>query len=149
MIPASAARAESAATEQPEARPFDAAADAEAAVDAALARALVADKKVILVMGANWCHDSCGLAGWFAEPRFAAMLDAKYELVYVDVGHKDRNLDIARRFGVDEIRGTPTVLVLSSRGELLNPRSAPKWRNAASRDEDDIFVYFDRFTPEL
>ena len=142
-------RAETTVPAHPEARPFDAAADAEAAVDAALARALVADKKVILVMGANWCHDSRGLAGWFAEPRFAAMLDAKYQLVYVDVGHKDRNLDIARRFGVDEIRGTPTVLVLSSRGELLNPRSAPKWRNAASRDEDDIFVYFDRFTPEL
>jgi len=141
--------AETAVPAQPEARPFDAAADAGAAVDGALARALVADKKVILVLGANWCHDSRGLAGWFAEPRFAAMLDAKYELVYVDVGYKDRNLDIARRFGIEEIRGTPTVLVLSSRGELLNPRSAPKWRNAASRDEDDIFVYFDRFTPEL
>ena len=142
-------RAETTVPAHPEARPFDAAADAEAAVDAALARALVADKKVILVMGANWCHDSRGLAGWFAEPRFAAMLDAKYQLVYVDVGHKHRNLDIARRFGIEEIRGTPTVLVLSSRGELLNPGSAPKWRNAASRDEDDIFVYFDRFTPEL
>tara|TARA_R110002033_G_scaffold26757_14_gene61341 strand:- start:31058 stop:31546 length:489 start_codon:yes stop_codon:yes gene_type:complete len=142
-------QAETAVPAHPEARPFDAAADAGAAVDAALARARVADKKVILVMGANWCHDSRGLAGWFAEPRFAAMLDAKYELVYVDVGYKDRNLDIARRFGMEEIRGTPTVLVLSSRGELLNPRSAPKWRNAASRDEDDIFVYFDRFTPEL
>ena len=100
-------------------------------------------------MGANWCHDSRGLAGWFAKPRFAAMLDAKYELVYVDVGHRDRNLDIARRFGIADIKGTPTVLVLSSGGALLNRASAAQWRNAASRTEADIFAYFDQFTPEL
>ncbi|WP_417608475.1 thioredoxin family protein [Parasphingorhabdus sp.] len=134
--------------DHPEARPYDESADATAAVDAALARAGIADKRVLLVMGANWCHDSRALAGWLAEPRFAAMLDAKYELVYVDVGYKDRNIDIAQRFGLDAIKGTPTVLVLSSGGALLNRRSAPKWRNAASREEDDIFAYFDEFSPE-
>ena len=118
-------------------------------MDAALARAQLSDKRVILVMGANWCHDSRGLAGWFAQPRFAAMLEAKYELVYVDVGHRDRNIDIAQRFGLKTIKGTPTVLVLSPQGILLNPKSAPKWRNAASRTEEDIFSYFDQFTPEL
>ncbi len=132
----------------PEARPFESSADAGAAVDAALVRALDADKRVILVMGANWCHDSRGLAGRFAQPRFGAMLDAKYELVYVDVGQKDRNIDIARRFGISKIKGTPTVLILSSRGKLLNRGSAPKWRNAASRAEADIFAYFDQFSPE-
>tara|TARA_R110001599_G_scaffold336393_1_gene554129 strand:+ start:1510 stop:1998 length:489 start_codon:yes stop_codon:yes gene_type:complete len=143
------ARVEAAAADHPEASPFEESADATAQVDAALARALVADKRVILVMGANWCHDSRGLAGWFAQPRFAVMLEAKYELVYVDVGHKDRNIDIARRFGLKSIKGTPTVLVLSSSGDLLNRQSAPKWRDAASRDEGDIFAYFDQFSAEL
>ncbi len=149
MIPACAVAAEKAEAEHPEALPFDQAADATEAVDAALARAQIADKKVILVMGANWCHDSRGLAGWFAQPRFATMLEEKYEIVYVDVGHRDRNIDIARRFGLDTIKGTPTVLVLSSEGVLLNRKSAPKWRDAASREEDDIFTYFDQFAPEL
>lgn len=147
MILAPAVLAETSEAGHPEARPFDESADAAAAVDAALAR--LADKRVIVVMGANWCHDSRGLAGWFAEPRFAAMLQARYELVYVDVGQRDRNIDIARRFGIRAIKGTPTVLVLSSSGDLLNRRSAPKWRNAASRSEDDIFAYFDQFAPEL
>lgn len=148
MIPVSAVGAESAATEHPEARPFDEAVDATAAVDAALARAQLSAKPVILVLGANWCHDSRGLAGWFAQPRFAAMLDAKYELAYVDVGHRDRNIDIARRFGMNSIKGTPTVLVLSSDGTLLNRKSASTWRNAGSREQNDIFVYFDQFIPE-
>jgi len=149
-IPAfSAAHAEKTETEHPEAKPYKKNAKASKNVDAALARAAVADKRVLLVMGANWCHDSRGLAGWFERPRFAAMLEPKYEIVYVDVGYRDRNIDIAQRFGIEEIKGTPTVLVLSPRGALLNPESAPSWRNAASRDEEDIFAYFDQFTPEL
>jgi thioredoxin-like negative regulator of GroEL len=145
VIAPQSAQAEAAVADHPEARPFEESADATAQVDAALARAQLNEKRVILVMGANWCHDSRGLAGWFAQPRFAAMLEAKYELVYVDVGHKDRNIDIARRFGLKSIKGTPTVLVLSSSGDLLNRQSAPKWRDAASREEDDIFAYFDQF----
>ncbi|WP_108810823.1 thioredoxin family protein [Sphingorhabdus sp. Alg231-15] len=144
-----APEADEAAAEHPEAKPYKKNAKASENVDAALARAVVEDKRVILVMGANWCHDSRGLAGWFEQPRFATMLKAKYEVVYVDVGYRDRNIDIAQRFGIDAIKGTPTVLILSPRGALLNPESAPTWRNAASRDEADIYTYFDQFMPEL
>ncbi|GAB5482169.1 MAG: hypothetical protein Pars92KO_19260 [Parasphingorhabdus sp.] len=141
--------ADGSVAEHPEAKPYEKNAKASQDVDAALARAVAADKRVLLVMGANWCHDSRGLAGWFEQPRFAEMLKTKYEVVYVDVGHRDRNIDIAQRFGIEKIKGTPTVLVLSSQGALLNPKSAPTWRNAASRDEEEIFSYFDQFTPEL
>lgn len=143
------AHADISATDHPEARPFEQSADATEQVDVALARAAITDKRVIVVMGANWCHDSRGLSGWFAQPRFAAMLEPKYEIVYVDVGQKDRNIDIAQRFGIKSIKGTPTVLVLSPDGALLNRKSASKWRDAASRAEEDIFVYFDQFAPEL
>lgn len=149
LFPVSALLAEPAEAGHPEARPYDEAANAAAAVDAALARAALSDKRVILVMGANWCHDSRRLAGWFAQPRFATMLQDKYEIVYIDVGHRDRNIDIARRFGLKAIKGTPTVLVLSPQGALLNRKSAPKWRDAASREEEDIFAYFDQFVSEL
>ena len=134
--------------DHPEARPYDKKAQASQAVDAALKRAGQSGKRVILVMGANWCHDSRGLAGWFEKPRFATMLRGRYELVYVDVGKRNRNIDIARRFGIEKIVGTPTVLVLSSDGELLNAETAPTWRNAASRDADDIYAYFESFKVE-
>lgn len=132
----------------PEARPYDKKAEASRTVDAALTKADQSGKRVILVMGANWCHDSRGLAGWFEKPRFSAMLSERYEIVYVDVGKRDRNIDIAQRFGIEKIVGTPTVLVLSSDGELLNAKTAPTWRNAASRDADDIYNYFASFEVE-
>jgi hypothetical protein len=94
--------------EHVEARVYDPAANVSRDVDAALARAALANKRVIIVMGANWCHDSIGLAGWFATPRFAAMLSSKYEVVYVDVGvpqtGNGRNSDIAKRFKAKPVR---------------------------------------------
>lgn len=133
-----------AAPAHPEARAYSASSDAAADVDAALARAARSGKRVLLVMGANWCHDSRALAGWLETPRFAALVAARYELVFVDVGEpqtgEGRNLDIARRFGLADVPGTPALLVLNAEGQLLNPDTAASWRNAASRSEDAIFA---------
>ncbi len=133
----------------PEAKLYDASRDARADVSSALTRAKASNKRVILVMGANWCHDSKALAGWFESARFKEMLTPHYELVYVDVGKpqrsEGRNIEIARDLGIKKIKGTPTVLILSADGKLLNKKDAPTWRNAASRSEDEIFAYFAEF----
>lgn len=131
----------------PEARPFDAKADAKAGVDAALVRAKAGKRMTLIIMGANWCHDSRALAGWLSLPHFAAMIVSRYELVYVDVGVRDRNIDIARRFGLKSIKGTPTVLIVDGDGRLLNKKDAPKWRNASSRSQQEIYKAFAEFTP--
>jgi thioredoxin-like negative regulator of GroEL len=135
--------AEAAADPHPEATPYDTELDGAAAVDAAITRAGERGTLVMIVLGANWCHDSRALAGWLQTERFAALVSGRYEVVYIDAGHPQdgngRNLDIAARFGVEEIEGTPTMLVLDSEGRLLNADSARSWRNAASRSEDEIF----------
>lgn len=147
-VPAAALSADTANAPYPEARPFPNPNAAPGEIAMALLSARSKDHRVILIFGANWCHDSRALAGWFATPRFAAMLAAKYEIVWVNVGEdpgeKDRNIDIAKRFGLDGIKGTPTVLVLDSAGKPVNLDDAPKWRNAASRSEGAIYDYFAR-----
>ena len=132
-----------AAAAHPEARAYSATADATADVDAALARAAASGKRVLLVLGANWCHDSRALAGWLETPRFAALTAQAYDVVFVDVGTPQtgdgRNLDIARRFGLADMPGTPVLLVLTPEGRAVNLDTAASWRNAASRSEDAIF----------
>jgi hypothetical protein len=123
---------------------YDPSRDASADVDAALAAAQASGKHVLLIMGGDWCHDSMALWDLFHTPRFATMLDARYELVWVDVGHRDRNLDIARRFGLDGLHGTPTVLILTPAGTATNLEDAPRWRNAASRKPEAIYRHFSR-----
>jgi len=131
-----------AAPAPPEARAFSATADARADVDAALARAAASGKRVLLVLGANWCHDSRALAGWLETPRLAALVAAHYELVFVDVGQPQtgagRNLDIAQRFGLAEMAGTPALIVLTPDGAPVNRDTAASWRDAASRSEAAI-----------
>ncbi len=128
-----------------EPRPFVSEADARMAVEETMMAAKAEDKMSLIVMGANWCHDSRGLAAQFEKLRFQTLIKDHYKLLYVDVGQKDRNIDIAQDFGVEKIVGTPTVFVLSPDGEVLNLDTAPTWRNAASRSEGEIYQYFRDF----
>ena len=135
--------AEHAISAHPEATPFDVTGDAMARVDAALEAAAANDTRALIVMGANWCHDSRALAGWLETGRFQTLLAEHFELVYVNVGLPQtgdgHNLDIARRFGHEQ-EGTPNLLVVTPDGTLVNPASAVSWRNSATRSEDAIYA---------
>lgn len=135
----------------PEGLAYFAERNAQADVEQALADARRTRKNVLIIMGANWCHDSVALAGWLDTPRFMAMMRDRYTIVYVDVGTPQtgngRNLDIAKRFGIKKVKNTPLVMMVSADGKLLNSKKdAIGWRNAASRSEDEIYRYFDGFT---
>jgi hypothetical protein len=117
-------------------------ADPMPAIDAALARAKASGKPVLLIMGTGACHDSAWLANLLTTDRFAAVR-ARYEIVHADIGMphvkgQGRNPDLPKRFGF-RIKGTPTVAILDARGAVLNRKAASKWRNAASRSDDDIY----------
>ena len=131
--------------DEDEPRPFDETRNAMLDVDAALAAAKVSGRNTILALGGNWCHDSRGLAADFQKPELAGVIAGGYELVWVDVGRRDRNLDIAARFGVMQLYGTPTVLIVSPEGELLNRDSVHHWRTAASKPYDETLAYFRRY----
>ncbi len=102
--------------------PYDESANADAAVDAAFARAQQSGKRVLIVLGGNWCADCIVLANVNALPEVKPFLDQHFERVSVDVGRFDRNLQIPARFGITErLKGVPTVLVATADGALLNP----------------------------
>lgn len=127
---------------QDEPRPFEMDRDANADVDAALSRAVERGTKALIVMGGNWCHDSRAFAAALERPETAKLISEHYELVWVNVGMKVLNQDVAERFGLDGTPGTPTVIVADANGEILNLEDAPTWRNAATRDPDDIHQFF-------
>lgn len=103
------------------AAPFDASANAQSDVDAAMARARKNGKRVMIDLGGNWCADCRILSGLMALPEVKAFLDAHYEIVDVDVGRFNRNLDIPARYGfTGKLNAVPAILVVTTKGRLVN-----------------------------
>jgi thiol-disulfide isomerase/thioredoxin len=131
-----------------EPRPFDESADAMTDVEAALLASKASGKPVLLVLGGNWCHDSRGLAAKFALAPLAEIIDRGFHQVFVDVGYRDRNLGVAKRFGVETLLGTPTILIISPDGALINADSVHDWRTADSRSMTEAIAYFSAYAAD-
>jgi thiol:disulfide interchange protein len=102
-------------------RPFDEKANANADVDAAFARARKSGKEVMIDLGGNWCADCRIMSGLMELPEMRAFLAAHYEMVTVDVGRFNRNLQIPARFGITtRLEGVPAYLIATPDGTLVN-----------------------------
>ena len=100
--------------------PYDEKADAEADVAAALKRAKKAHKLTLIDFGGNWCGDCRVFAGVIEQPDVKAWVDKHYEVVTVNVGRYDKNMQIPARYGVDKLKGVPSFLVVDGKGKLVN-----------------------------
>lgn len=126
-VPGHAPRVAIASIEQlprPLPAPYDASDDAHARIEAALKRARASGKPVLIDFGANWCADCRVLAGVLELPEMRGWLARKFELVQVDVGRFDRNLDIPRRFSTTPMEAIPAVFVIDARTGKLRNRGA-------------------------
>ena len=93
--------------------PYNEKANATAAVDKALARAKTNGKRVLIDMGGNWCGDCRILAATMQLPEMQAFVDRNFEMVSVDVGHMDKNLQVPARYGVtSKLEGVPAIFVV-------------------------------------
>jgi hypothetical protein len=101
--------------------PYDETANANAAVDAAFARARISGKRVLIDLGGNWCPDCIVLANVMRLPDVEPFIAAHYEVSVVDVGRFNKNLQIPARFGITEhLVGVPSVLIVDPDGELVD-----------------------------
>lgn len=129
-------------------KPYDPDLDAHAALDRAFSRAQLRETHVLAVLGGNWCPDCRILAAMLALPEHDRLLDACYEIVEIDVGRYDKNLDAVRRLGVDALIGAPTLAVITSDGALLNASAATEFRDARDRDPNDVLAYLKTWAPK-
>jgi thiol-disulfide isomerase/thioredoxin len=100
--------------------PYDEKANADRAVAAARARALASHRLLLIDLGGNWCGDCRVLAGTMALAPVKAFVAAHYEVVTVDVGRFDRNLQIPARYGIrSRLQGVPSLLIVDPRTDRL------------------------------
>ncbi len=137
------------ADEAAEPAPFDEAADAKAEVEQAFAAAATDGRRVLLILGGNWCHDSRALSRHLRDPSLAALVEANFHTVFVDVGRRDRNLWLPSRYGLGPLAGTPTVLIAGADGALLNADRLSGLTSADSQSIEAVTDYFRRYAVTL
>jgi len=93
---------------------------AKAAVAQARARAIKSHKRLLIDLGGNWCLDCRLLAGVMELPQMRPFVAKHFEVVTVDVGRFDQNLDIPAHYGIkDRLKGVPAVLIVDPRSDKL------------------------------
>ena len=105
--------------------PYDEAANATAQTDKAFARAKAGKKLLLIKMGGNWCGDCRILQATMDLPEMKAFLARHYEMVSIDVGRMDKNLQVPARYGVtDKLEGVPAILIVDPKsGKQLVARA--------------------------
>ena len=99
--------------------PYNTTADANADIAQALAQAKARHTPVLLIFGANWCEDCRSLNRALNTEKNAALIHQQFQVVKIDVGNFDHNLDITKRYGEPTKNGIPAAVIVSPDDKVL------------------------------
>jgi thiol-disulfide isomerase/thioredoxin len=128
--------------------PYDEAANADLAVARARAKARAAHKLLLIDLGGNWCGDCLVLAGTMALPELRRFVEAHYEVVTVDVGRFDKNLQIPAHYGISHrLEGVPALLIVDPvRDRLLDGGHIAALADARHMDPQSLANWLAQWT---
>lgn len=126
--------------------PYNDSADARLEIKHALKRAAATQTLVIVVFGANWCPDCRELDLAMENGPSASLMARNFQVVKVSVGHLDKNLDVARSYGVPPEKGIPAVAILSSQNKVLYVTKEGELAKARNMGDTGIYDFFKRVT---
>ena len=106
------------------------------------------NKQPIIIFGANWCPDARLLEAILQLPSVRQFLDAKCNILNIDVGDYEINTELFKYFNPEIETGIPRVFILDLNGNPLNMNSNDKMRNARQQSPQEIFNYFQGFITE-
>jgi thiol:disulfide interchange protein len=106
---------------------YSAEADPKADIASTLKQASLERKRVILDFGGDWCGDCQVLDIYLHQSPNLELFDKNFLLVHVDIGHFDKNLDIAEQYNIPLKKGVSALAVLDSDGKLLYSQQAAEF----------------------
>jgi thioredoxin 1 len=126
---------------------YPAGANAQEDIRQAILKAGADHKNVLLVFGGNWCIDCHLLDLDFHDPGNASLLAANYVLVDVNIGEYDRNLDVARKYGIPLSKGVPALVVLDGAGHVLYAQRNAEFENMRVKDASAVTTFLLKWKP--
>jgi thiol:disulfide interchange protein len=100
-------------------------------IAAAIKRAAREHKRIILDFGGDWCGDCQLLDIYYRQSPNAELIARHFIVVHVDIGHMDRNVDIAQKYQVPITKGVPALAVLDANGKLLYSERAKEFEHTS------------------
>jgi thioredoxin-related protein len=89
-------------------------------IEKAVETASKENKRILLIFGARWCVWCRALHHLLTtNTDVTDVLEKYYEVVSIDVGHKDKNMDINEKYGNPIENGLPVIVVLDEEGNYL------------------------------
>lgn len=128
-------------------RAYDPKGDAGAEIAAALAKAKVDGRPVLLDFGARWCGTCAELQQAFRRMAVRPLL-ARYHVVTIDVGEMNRRLGLARKYGLElKKTGIPALVVLSPEGEVRTAGNSGLYSTSAHGElrHEDVAAFLRRW----
>jgi len=127
--------------------PYDEQANAKTEVEHALSTAQQNHKPVLLVFGANWCPD-CRELDKALHGKSQTLIDGKFIVVKVDVGHFDKNLELAQSYGNPIKKGIPAAVLVSPDNKVLYSTKAGELADARHMGDDGIYEFLNKNLPQ-
>ena len=129
-------------------KPYNETADAKLDIKQALAQAATTQTPIIIVFGANWCGDCKTLDSAMKTGSSAPLLSRDFKIVKVNVGHWDKNFDVAKTYGVPLEKGIPAVAIISAKNEVLYVTRDGELASAQKMGDKGIYEFLKRVTAE-
>ena len=126
--------------------PYNETADAKLDIKQALTQSGGSPLPVIVVFGANWCGDCKMLDSAMKHGASAPLLAQDFKIVKVNVGRFDKNLDVAKAYGVPLQMGIPAVAIISTNNRVVYVTREGELANARKMGDAGIYEFFKRVT---
>jgi thiol:disulfide interchange protein len=120
-------------------------ADPKADIAAALKQAAAENKRVILDFGGDWCGDCQVLDIYFHQAPNADLVDKNFIIVHVNIGHMDKHVDIAEKYGIPLTKGVPALAVIDAHDKLLYSQKTGEFENMRHMDADSVTGFLNRW----
>ncbi len=122
-------------------------ADAKTDIHKALEQAKAEHKRVLVDFGGNWCGDCQVLDIYFHDPSNLHLLNQSYVLVDVDIGQYDRNVDVAKSYGIPLEKGVPALVVLAPNGHVLYAQTHGEFEKMRHMESSDVTKFLMQWKP--
>jgi ketosteroid isomerase-like protein len=122
--------------------------DAKAEISTALAAAAKDHKRVLLVFGGNWCYDCHVLDTTFRSKEFAALVNANYHVIHINIGNYDVNLDLADKYQIPLNKGVPSLAILDPDGKLVVSQKNGEFESTMRIGPEDVVEFLKKWKPQ-